>query len=102
MAAATGSRPAWSRSRIACISTRPFRVATPDTAMKPTAAETEKGIPLSSRASAPPTRAKGTQAKTSPASVTEPSAMNSSTPIRTKTMGMTSPSLCSARFRFSN
>lgn len=46
-AALRGLRPVCSRSLIA-----------PDTAMKPTAAETEKGMPLSNKASAPPARAK--------------------------------------------
>ena len=40
-------RPA--RCRMACIRTRPFRVATPETAMKPTAAEIENGMPRSSQ-----------------------------------------------------
>src|SRR5690606_2283757 len=42
IAALGGGSPPSSRSRIACIRTRPFRVATPETAMNPTAAETEK------------------------------------------------------------
>ena len=49
-------------------------IATPDTAMKPTAAETENGMPRSSSASAPPTRASGTAANTRAACATEPSA----------------------------
>src|SRR5690554_7705537 len=43
-AASIGKSPALRRSRIACISTKPLSVATPDTAIKPTAADTEKEI----------------------------------------------------------
>src|SRR5690625_3974594 len=101
-AASIGKSPALRRSRIACISTKPLSVATPDTAIKPTAADTEKGIPRISKASAPPTKARGTQANTRPASLMLPRARNSSTPINAKTNGTTTISRCSARWRFSN
>ena len=77
-------------------------MATPETAMKPTAAEIENGIPRSKSASAPPTRASGTQAKTSAASVTEPRAKNSSTAMTTNTAGTMIASRALARSRFWN
>ncbi len=44
--------------------TTPFRTAIPERAIKPTPADTLKGIPLMSRPKTPPTRAIGTQRKT--------------------------------------
>ena len=40
--------------------TKPLSTAIPDKAIKPTAAETENGIPLNQRASTPPVNASGT------------------------------------------
>ena len=66
------SHTAWSRLRPSCnrlrmkeIITRPLSTATPDRAMKPTAAEIDSGIPRSHRASTPPVRAKGMPVNTS-------------------------------------
>ncbi len=42
------------------IITSPFRTATPESAMNPTAAEIEKGISLSHRPANPPVKARGT------------------------------------------
>ena len=56
--------------------TRPLSTATPDKAMKPTAAETENGMPRSHSAATPPVSASGTALKTSRASRAEPSALN--------------------------
>jgi hypothetical protein len=47
------------------IITRPFSTATPDKAMKPTAAEIDSGRPRSHRASTPPVSANGMPEKTS-------------------------------------
>ena len=47
-----------------CI-TRPFSTATPDSAMKPTPAEIENGMPRSHSATMPPVSASGTPLKTS-------------------------------------
>ena len=52
------------------IITRPLSTATPDRAMKPTAAEIDSGIPRSHRASTPPVRAKGMPVNTSRPSLT--------------------------------
>ncbi len=46
------------------IITSPFRTATPESAMNPTAAEIEKGISLSHRPANPPVKARGTPVKT--------------------------------------
>lgn len=45
------------------IITRPFRTATPDWAMKPTAAEIENGMPRIQRKKTPPVKANGTPVK---------------------------------------
>ncbi len=45
---------------MALIITSPFSTATPESAMKPTAAETENGMPRSARPNTPPARASGT------------------------------------------
>ena len=56
------------------IMTSPLRTATPDRAMNPTAAETEKGIPRSHNNSTPPLSASGTAEKTIAARLADPSA----------------------------
>ena len=48
-------------------STNPFKTAMPERAMKPTAAEMEKGHPRRANAATPPVKAKGTPVKTSKA-----------------------------------
>ena len=57
--------------------------------MKPTAAETENGMPRSHRASTPPVSASGTALNTSSASRAEPSALNSNSRISAKQAGTT-------------
>ncbi len=54
--------------------TRPFSTATPESAIKPTAAETDIGMPRNHSAATPPESASGTAVNTSSASRTEPSA----------------------------
>ncbi len=54
--------------------TRPFSTATPESAMNPTAAGTETGIPRSHRATMPPVSASGTALNTRSASRGLPSA----------------------------
>ena len=58
MASASGM-PLSRRWRMAVIITRPLSVATPDRAMKLTAAEMEKGRPRKASANTPPAKAKG-------------------------------------------
>ena len=82
--------------------TRPLSTATPDRAMKPTAAETENGMPRSHSAKTPPVSASGTALNTSSASRAEPSAPNSSRKISTKHAGTTIISRWRAAARFSN
>ena len=53
-------------------STRPFKTATPESAMKPTAAEIENGIPRSQSAATPPINASGTPVKTTSAGRSAP------------------------------
>ena len=50
------------------IMTRPFSTATPESAMKPTPAEIDSGMPRSQSAATPPVSASGTPVKTSSAS----------------------------------
>ena len=68
----SGSAPSSISLRICVSITRPFSTATPDSAMKPTAAEIENGMPRSHSAAMPPVSASGTALKTSSASRGEP------------------------------
>ena len=69
--------------------TSPFSTATPERAMKPTAAEIENGMPRSHRATMPPVSASGTPVNTSSAYLTELKVLNSSRKIRKKQSGTT-------------
>ena len=60
---------------MALIMTRPFSTATPDSAMKPTAAVMEKGMPRSRSANTPPASAIGTALNTIAAGMKPPSAI---------------------------
>ena len=82
--------------------TSPLSTATPDSAMKPTAAETENGMPRSQSATMPPDSASGTALNTSSASRAEPSAANRIRKIITKQAGTTIVRRCRAEARFSN
>ena len=82
--------------------TSPLSTATPDNAMKPTAAETENGMPRSQSATMPPDSASGTALKTSSASRAEPSAANRIRKIITKQAGTTMVRRSRAEARFSN
>src|SRR5260370_41380656 len=78
--------------------TSPFRTATPETAMKPTAAETENGIPRSAMAKTPPAIARGTAVKTVKANGMLPSATYRAPAIKTRQIGTTSCSRRTARY----
>ena len=99
------SRADWPFS-ISCLMkvniTSPLSTATPDSAMKPTAAETENGMPRSQSATIPPDSASGTALKTSSASRAEPSAANRIRKIIAKQAGTTMARRCRAEVRFSN
>src|SRR6266568_1579289 len=82
--------------------TNPFRTATPERAMKPTAAEIENGMPRSQSAAIPPVRARGTALKTRSASRADPSALNNRRKIRRKQPGTTSIRRWRATEKFSN
>ena len=82
--------------------TRPLRTATPESAMNPTAAGTETGMPRSQSAKMPPVRASGTALNTSSASRGEPRAEYSNRKIRKKQTGTTTISRRLAEARFSN
>ena len=83
-------------------STKPFSTATPDNAMKPTAAEMENGSPRNHRAATPPVSASGTAVKTSSAGRTAPKAACSNKKISAKQTGTTMASRWRAAVRFSN
>ncbi|MNT21136.1 hypothetical protein D3C72_1564640 [compost metagenome] len=59
--------------------TSPFSTATPHSAIKPTAAEIDSGMPRSHSARMPPVSANGMPVKTSSPSLTLPNMANSST-----------------------
>ena len=65
-------------SRIKETITKPFKIAIPDSAMKPTAAEIENGIPLRTKANIPPVKARGIPVKIIIESLKEPNARSSS------------------------
>jgi hypothetical protein len=65
--------------------------------MKPTAAETENGIPRSAMAKTPPAIARGTAVKTVRASEMLPNAMYKAPPIKTMQIGTTNSSRRTAR-----
>jgi hypothetical protein len=72
--------------------TRPFSTATPDSAMKPTAAEMDKGMSRNHSANTPPVRANGIPEKMIAASRTDLSAKNNSIAITTRVSGTTTAS----------
>ncbi len=75
MMAPSMSSPSSSCLRIALIITSPLRTATPESAMNPTDAVMEKGIPRIAKANTPPARAIGTAVNTTNAGQAPPSAM---------------------------
>lgn len=70
--ASSKGTPSERKDRMEEIMTRPLSTATPDSAMNPTPAEMESGIPRNQRATTPPVNAKGTPVNTSQASFMEP------------------------------
>ena len=94
--------PSSTSARMWFSSTKPFRTATPESAMNPTAAETEKGISRSHRAATPPVRAIGTALNTISASRPDPSAPRSRMKISAKQAGTTTVRRWRAAVRFSN
>ena len=84
------------------IITIPFRVATPDRAINPTAADIERGIPLIHKKNNPPVKANGTPEKIRSAFFIDPNAVNRRKNIRSRAMGTTTQSLLLADIRFSN
>jgi hypothetical protein len=87
--AASSAAPCARSLRMNAIITRPFSTATPDSAMKPTPAEIDSGMPRSASASTPPVSASGTPLNTIAASRAEPNAQNSSAKISTSVTGTT-------------
>src|SRR3546814_6355642 len=69
---------------MAVITTRPFRTETPASTISPTAAETEKLIPVKMRVKIPPASPSGTVRKTAVARPADPRAMKSRTKMATK------------------
>ena len=84
------------------IITRPFSTATPDSAMKPTAAEIDSGMPRTHSASTPPVSANGMPVNTSRPSFTLPNIANSSTNTSSSASGTTSCRRCVADCSCSN
>ena len=100
IASSTGS-PASCFSRMKVTITSPLSTATPESAMKPTAAEIENGMPRSQRATTPPVSASGTQTKTIAACFASPKVAYSRPKISRKQIGTTTMSRARARSRFS-
>jgi hypothetical protein len=74
------------------IKTSPLRTATPETAMNPTAAEIENGMPRSAMAKMPPAYASGTAVKTIRANGMFPRAIYKAPKIDTMQTGKTTSS----------
>ena len=70
--------------------------------MKPTAAETDRGMPATANPKTPPMRAKGTLSRTMRQSWTEPNSEKSKRNVNNSARGMTSLSRDMARTWFSN
>lgn len=87
-ASATGSPSLRSRSMKAMM-TSPLSTATPDSAIKPTPALMDNGIPRRSSAATPPVNASGTPENTSAASAADPMPMNSSRNTSSNATGTT-------------
>ena len=81
--------------------TTPFSTATPESAMKPTAAEIENGMPRRMSAATPPVSASGTPVNTIAASVTEPKRTKSSAKISRSASGTTTCKVAAAEIRCS-
>ena len=82
--------------------TSPLRTAMPSSAMKPTAAGTDKYSPDSHSAITPPTSANGMLARISSAGRTAPKVLNRVRKIAPSAIGTTSASRAAARCWFSN
>ena len=80
----------------------PFRTACPRSAMKPTAALTDRGMRAAASPRTPPMRASGTFSMMRAQSHTEPKAENSRRKVRRSDSGITSCSRAMARSWFSN
>ncbi len=81
--------------------TSPLSTATPDKAMKPTAAEIEKGMSRSQSETMPPVRPSGTHVNTSSAYLTLLNVLNRSRKMRKKQTGTTMVRRSLAATRFS-
>src|SRR3546814_11857495 len=86
---------------MAVITTRPFRTETPASTISPTAAETEKLIPVKMRVKIPPASPSGTVRKTAVARPADPRAMKSRTKMATKASGTTIDNRAVAACKFS-
>ncbi len=69
----------------------PFITDTPNRPMKPMAAETDSGVPVTNRARMPPIMAMGRTLAASRVSLMKEKFMNSSRPISSRLMGMATP-----------
>ncbi len=81
------------------IITRPLSTATPDSAMKPTAAEIDSGMPRIHSATMPPVSANGMPVNTSRPSFRLPNIANSSTNTSSSATGTTICSRCRGRLQ---
>ncbi len=100
--AASSGWPASRRVRMNDSITSPFSTATPDSAINPTAAEIDSGMPRSQSASTPPVSANGMPVKTSRPSRRLPNMTNSSAKTSSSASGTTMPSRCVADCSCSN
>ena len=94
--AVSNATPSRRSSLIKDTITKPFNIAMPDNAIKPTAAEIEKGISRINKAKIPPVNAKGTPVKMIIESLKEPSAKNNKPMIMISVIGTTIDSLLEA------
>ena len=100
--AASSGRPCSRNCRMKAIITSPLSTATPLSAMKPTAAEIDSGIPRNHSASTPPVSAKGMPENTSSPSRALPNIANSKAKTSPSATGTTTRRRSLADCRFSN
>jgi hypothetical protein len=84
------------------IITIPFNTATPDKAIKPTAAEMDKGIPRIQSKRNPPVRARGIPVKTSKEFFVDPNALNRRKKINVRVTGTIIQRRLAAEIKCSN
>ena len=100
--ASSSATPSFRSLSMKEIITIPFNTATPDKAIKPTAAEMDKGIPRIQSKRNPPVRARGIPVKTSKEFFVDPNALNRRKKINVRATGTIIQRRLAAEIKCSN